>query len=512
MRFALWLILGLGLVLRVTNLGLFPAFVDESSALFAAKDYTAHPVMERIFLGKYLGYLAQRPVVEFARDPLWAGRALSAIFGIMAAGLATGTIRRLAGLRAALVGAVLLSLNPQLVFHDRLALPESLAVLLVAVTCWLWALGHERRRMEFLWLAGAAAACACATKVYTAPVLLLLPMAAAGTLGGVVSFFRRDGPALAAGFLAAGLLLFFSALDPSWNRHFSLADLLAIPKTIVGSSAATPSLGTRLVTAAGLLAAFLPVSTYVLLISLLAGNSLHRRRAIGCLLVALGGFVLYAIVFRSFVASRYFNALWLPAAFCAGFAAGPVAPGENGPGRRLTKFLRVLQFVLLGIVALQFTRRDATLLTNPETFPLPESDRYQYLTGWPSGRGLKEVADYFRDRSLRSARPVLVFTLMGFRHGSMTLPLLLRDSPSIRFMPAWEGSESTLQALPSLAAANTVLVLVEPMGSPLDFTRVASGGFILDQVFTGPPMVGSAHGYQVFEIKLPAPSSGQIHS
>src|SRR5665213_2382386 len=103
---AIWFVLCVGLTLRVTNLGLLPPFLDESGVLNAALNYDIHPVMERLFLGKYLGYLVQRPVLEFANDPIWAGRALSGILGLLAALIATDTVRRLADGRAALTCAV----------------------------------------------------------------------------------------------------------------------------------------------------------------------------------------------------------------------------------------------------------------------------------------------------------------------------------------------------------------------------------------------------------------------
>ena len=96
----LFFVLCTGLVLRVTNVGLLPAFVDETCSLVAAQDYGGYPVMERLFLGKYLGYLLQRPAMEFANNPLWAGRVLSAILGTLGASLAADTVRRLAGGRA----------------------------------------------------------------------------------------------------------------------------------------------------------------------------------------------------------------------------------------------------------------------------------------------------------------------------------------------------------------------------------------------------------------------------
>ncbi len=496
---ATWFVLITGLVLRVTNLQLMPPFLDETGVLTAALNYDIHPVMERLFLGKYLGYIFLRPVLEFTNDPIWAGRALAGIFGWLGALLATYLVRWLAGSRAALVTTVLLALGPQLVFHDRLALPESTAVFFVAGGCVAWLVGRQRQRIEFLILAGAAAACACATKVYTAPVFLLVVVLASESPNGWRILLKRELPSLALGFGATSALILLTALDQTWGGNISLEKLLQMPRMIVGNSDNIPPLGQRIENATGLFSGYLPASFWFLLASSLLAGPSFRKRTMGCGAIFGTVFLLYAVVFRTFVAARYFNVLWLPAAIGIGLSAGmPPAIGGSALNRSRAWASRI-QLGLLAIVGFQFTWRDTALLVKPEAFPLPHSDYYQYFSGWPSGRGLNELATFFQTQSLESEKNVLVLTLMGFRHGNVSLPILMRSNPLVRFMAVWEGNDFALEKLPAWLRAHRVFVVVEPMGTPVDFSRAKTAGFLSTLVFSAPDFEGS-NGYRIYEL------------
>jgi hypothetical protein len=483
----------------VTNLGLLPPFLDESGVLNAALNYDIHPVMERLFLGKYLGYLVQRPVLEFANDPLWAGRALSAILGLLAALIATDTVRRLADGRAALTCAVLLALGPQLVFHDRLALPESLAFFFSAAACLAWVVGRQQQCTGYFLVAGIAIACACATKVYTAPIFFLIPALAWQSTGGLSTFFKKELPHIVLGCVAASAIILLTALDQTWAKDLSLEKLLRMPLMIVGNSEAAPPLGQRIINAAGFFSGYLPATFWLFLALVLLSGSAFRKPVLGCLAVFAVVFLLYAIVFRTFAASRYFNVLWLPAAIGIGLSGARLPGTADSFAVQWRTWVSRLQLGLLAIVAFQFTWRDTALLIKPESFRLPHSDYYQYFSGWPSGRGLQEVSTYLQSRSLESGKPILVLTLMGFRHGNVSLPVSTRKNPSIRYMAVWEGNDFVVSQLPSWLRGNLVFVVVEPMGTPVDFRRAQAVGFHSALVFSAPDFEGSP-GYRVFQL------------
>ena len=75
----------------------------------------------------------------------------------------------------------------------------------------------------------------------------------------------------------------------------------------------------------------------------------------------------------------------------------------------------------------------------------------------------------------------LVLTLMGFRHGNTSLPMMMRNTARVRFVPAWEGNDYAIAKLPTWLPSNLVLVLVEPYGGDVD--SAGSGGVPLKEQY-----------------------------
>ena len=94
---------------------------------------------------------------------------------------------------------------------------------------------------------------------------------------------------------------------------------------------------------------------------------------------------------------------------------------------------------------------------------------------------------------------MLVLTLMGFRHGNVSLPVLTRKNPAIRYMAVWEGNDFAVTHLPTWLRGNLVFVVVEPMGAPVDFRQTQAAGFRSTLEFSAPDFEGSP-GYRVFQL------------
>ncbi len=95
-------------------------------------------------------------------------------------------------------------------------------------------------------------------------------------------------------------------------------------------------------------------------------------------------------------------------------------------------------------------------------------------------------------------RPILVIPLMAYRHGNITLPMLMKKIPNVRFISSREGNTSVVEDLSSLTRSNIVLLLVELLGNPLASETIDASGLILNHVFTAPPLEGAAQNYQIF--------------
>src|SRR5262249_6346852 len=55
----------------------------------------------------------------------------------------------------------------------------------------------------------------------------------------------------------------------------------------------------------------------------------------------------------------------------------------------------------LGLVVAPGLAAEATMLVDPGTAAIPDSDRFQYIEGWPAGYGTREAADYLRAQAAR---------------------------------------------------------------------------------------------------------------
>ena len=131
-------------------------------------------------------------------------------------------------------------------------------------------------------------------------------------------------------------------------------------------------------------------------------TSALRRSGVLLILVALGPVALFASVSRVWF-PRYVLFTTVPLVILAalGFRALLDALQRRSPLSPSTGALRTA--VLLAIVLASALRFDAALWTDPSRAPLPDVDRFQYVTGWPSGYGSRDSVDFLRAR--RAERP-----------------------------------------------------------------------------------------------------------
>lgn len=155
-------ILTAALVLRAYNLlGMFPILVDESIYLRWA-EIIQHQGQWMISLldGKppLHTWLLALPRIVFDGDPLWTGRAVSVVFGLLSTIGVFAIAKRLAGEIAGLLAAGLYAVFPLAVLYDRLAYTESLVNLcgIAIVLTSLEAFGREKNSWKQTWPAALA--------------------------------------------------------------------------------------------------------------------------------------------------------------------------------------------------------------------------------------------------------------------------------------------------------------------------------------------------------------------
>lgn len=153
-------------------------------------------------------------------------RSLSAVFGTALIPVAFGAARELAGRRAGLIAAVLVAVNPQLIYYSQEARAYSLLALMATLSFWAFVVATRDAGRRSLVLWALASAAALLTHYFAA--FLVIPEA----VWLVAARRPRLPPALAAAAVAAvGLALVPLANSQSdgrtdWISDFSLSERL----------------------------------------------------------------------------------------------------------------------------------------------------------------------------------------------------------------------------------------------------------------------------------------------
>lgn len=131
------------------------------------------------------------------------------------------------------------------------------------------------------------------------------------------------------------------------------------------------------------------------------------------------------------------------------------------------KIARMVFAALLGVIGLQWLYSDFVVATDPRAAAIPDDDYRQYIAGWPSGTGVKEVTEFIAGQAALPGKPVLL-SVGGFgRHGAWAVQPKLAGTKGLTIR---EGFIDTPEALSELALATRdfrVLILEETPVYPL---------------------------------------------
>jgi hypothetical protein len=169
-----------------------------------------------------------------------------------------------------------------------------------------------------------------------------------------------------------------------------------------------------------------------------------------------------ALVPGAFLAPRYFLYIAVPLVILA--ARGLVALGATvyaWAPRLRTAWLPVAG--ALALAAIPALQADAALVTRPGSAPLIPFDRWQYVTGWPSGYAIDRVVAYLRRQEAHG--PITVVSSIYNPPGD-ALTILLGHAPGVTLANV---DFSTLRAHPLRPAAGQPMFLIacRPYGQAL---------------------------------------------
>lgn len=288
-------------------------------------------------------------VHRFVTDPVLSLR----LTGVLTGSMSLFFIYRLAGKAAALFYL----LSPMILLHDRLGLRGDNLVVLAALMVF-YGLRHEK---AIWWGAGIALGLSAKTTAAALPIVV------------VISYLwlkiKPKWSDFAAGALAATPLVFY------WLSG-TLGQVLNKKETFVGGL----MIKDNLLQIGPWLYQYL---TWPAVLLVLLGVAVARSRV---LFISLVVPLLLLLVSAKILFPRYLLPI-MP------FILIYAAAGFNWLRRKLPEGLRPLLIVFL-IAPAWFSFQ---ILKDITTAPLPEIDRWQLVTGWPSGYGVKELTDYRQD-------------------------------------------------------------------------------------------------------------------
>jgi 4-amino-4-deoxy-L-arabinose transferase-like glycosyltransferase len=370
---------------RLHNLLQLPAFIDEGAHLQWARLVWRMQPFHGASDGKLLGIWLGAIFWPFAGG-LWLLRVAGLLVGMCGFAALLATARRWLGARAAVAAAALLLVLPHAHFFERMAVADAVSPALLMLVLWsgLHALAGRRNR---------AAAVVCGALLAAAVLAKLSNLVFAAIPFLVALVWLR--PAVGRSQLTALLQIYLAAfilLLPVWlaltlvdsDMGFDLLNRKGphtLGETILESGKIMRSLP-------GSLAAYWTMPLFVLTSLLwVVGLAGRKRMALLCGFAAAAFLAL--VVTRStdgMFESRYLLPMLPLLALLAGAGA------EKLLGAASARAQPLLSIVALGaaVPAMQFVW---LTWVAPQQLPLGAfPDRWEYITGWPSGFALRAAA------------------------------------------------------------------------------------------------------------------------
>lgn len=384
-------LLALCLALRVLHLLALPIFFDESEYARAAQIVGAVPGSRTLLTSLHYGappfftWLAA-PFTRLWSDPLLATRLASAAIGTTALPSIWICGRTLWGASAGLLAALLYALCPFVLFYNRLALLDGLVAACGAGALFYTVQLSRHGRARDAMALGTCLAAGMLTKIFAVSMLLLPVLAIVAAQPDRRRVVRRGAiQAALLGLVPLMALLFTpegSGLLSAMHNH---AHGLADPLGIVARQVVTWGS-----------AIWLYLTPPVLGLALLGLWAIRHERAARIMVPwALLGSLPPVVVPGAFLAPRYF--LYIAVPFILLAARGLlriISALRTGPLHRMPFWSLTLAGVVL--TAIPSVSADVAIIGAPRETPLIAFDRWQYMTGWPSGYALMRVVTYLR--------------------------------------------------------------------------------------------------------------------
>ena len=158
---------------------------------------------------------------------------------------------------------------------------------------------------------------------------------------------------------------------------------------------------------------------------------------------------------------RYLVFLTAPFAALAACGADSLARLAE---RRVPRSAPAITVAGLALVLWPALRADWDLLVDPARAPFVEIDRFQYVTGWPSGYGVRDTVEFVRAERARHPEGITVVThARTVRTTARALDLEFAYRPDVRVEDLnFDHPDGAMPLLAEWARERPTLVVIEP--------------------------------------------------
>jgi len=453
----LGVVLLLAAFLRVAHLGALPLFYDESIYTRAIQVFVAAPSFTTWLYGLHNAALPlfpslAAPLTALLPNPVLAARLTSAIIGLVAVLGVWASGRTWAGPRLGVLAAFIYTVCPFSVFYSRMGMLDGPVAM-----CGAWALFYALRLSR--------SGCA-------GDMIGLSLCVGAGLLGKLTAISMVLLPILA-------VVTATPSLRPVVTRRATLALILAVlpllwllsrPETrplIDIMRVHTQSSQSVAHIVAGQLgewadALWLYLTPPIIIAAFVGLGAAWRERSGRLVIIwaACGG-LLPALAPEQFLAPRYFLYISVPIVLLAAWGlialalvATTFSRGRHLPGALVRAAIVGVSVLVVGPSAIA----NRAMLTDPHQIPLTPFDRWQYVTGWPSGYTLQRLIDSVHGEE--RSHPVAVFYPMDSPPGD-SLPVPLRGDARVQLYPI-ELDVVRRHAVRHIPGRRALLILFQP--------------------------------------------------
>lgn len=398
------------------------------------------------------------PLLKIFHDPLFAGRFVSVLSGVLTALGIYLLARELFGRRTALLASVLYIISPFTLIYDRLALMDSLLSSCAVWVLYLQVLLVRKHRLDVSLILGLVMGLGLLTKssayffIYLLPFSLLLfdfssskkllrlsKWATLVLLSMVISIVIYNSLRLSPWFYIINLK----------NHVFilSLGEFIKYPFGLfTGNMTGLLGMLTGYLT--------LPLSIFIFLGFL--WSVLNRDKKILLLSVWFIFPFLSLAAFGIVIFPRFILFMVIPLFIIAAYLFEKVS-------RSIIKYNKYLPFFLMLIVSVSI-RQSYFIMFDPVKADIPSTDRNQLFDDWPSGFGVKEVINYLDQQAEKGK--IVVGTEGTFGLNPAVYEIYLGTNKNVEIHGFWPVSQVPQLLLNTAKQYPTFLIFKEKQDIP----------------------------------------------